>query len=298
MNSERSIPPQWENSAKYLRKIYEATPYFRGKWQIFNILGRRVRWKGYETEIFFDKGQRIALNVDDWIPYQIFLTGFYAIEYLHTQYFRNIVREGMVFFDVGANIGYYTIQAAARVGDNGGVYSFEPVRSTFEKLQKNILINSFRNVSANRLIIYEKECEMEIMPGDNGNTGSAKIPPKGVVSKMNAEKVKAVTLDGFVEKKGVEKIDLIKIDVEGSELSVLRGMKNILEKMSPRLLIELTENTLKAHGTSCREVLQYLKDSGYFPYNIRRGKEKKMNESAVARESLALFRKESKDCDS
>jgi len=293
VNAEKSnISPAREKSGKTFREIYEKTPHFRGKWQIFNLFGKSLRGKGYETVITFDMGQKICLCLDDWIPYQIFLTGYYAIEYRHTIYFRNLIKKGIVFFDVGANIGYYTLQASPRTGFEGKVFSFEPVSATYGKLVENISLNSLKNVFPQKLIVYEKECELEILPGDCGNTGSAKLAPANSASRSDAEKVRAVTLDSFVKENGVDRIDVVKIDVEGSEFSVLRGMKNILSEMNPKLLIELTEHTLKARGTSCEEVIAFLRGFGYEPYSVRSGEEKPADISKIRRESLVLFKKE------
>ncbi|RMF92192.1 MAG: FkbM family methyltransferase [Candidatus Schekmanbacteria bacterium] len=282
--------PFWDKMAKKLRSIYESTPYFKGKWQIFNLLGRFARWKGYRTEISFDLGEKIILDIDDWIPYQIFLTGYYAIEYLHTSYFRKIVKEGMVFFDVGANIGYYTLQAAVRVGKGGKVYAFEPVSSTYKKLKENVEINSLTNVVLCPFVIYEKEGEMEIALGDKGNSGSAKIPFPDNSCDERKEKVRAITLDNFVERNRINRVDLVKIDVEGCEYSVLKGMVKILSKLKPTILIELTENTLKARGTSSFEVINFLKGYGYCPYKIIRNGVKRIRRDFITGESLILFK--------
>ncbi len=99
-----------------------ALPFSPEMWRVgARLTGRWLTGRGYETTIRFDRGQRIVLQLDDWIPYQVFLTGMYAVEASATRFFHTLLRPGMVVVDVGANIGYYTLQAAVRIGPGGQV---------------------------------------------------------------------------------------------------------------------------------------------------------------------------------
>src|SRR5688572_20918112 len=104
----RPLPAGWQRAGR----LFRATPHFKDKWRLVNLFFRTLRGRGYTTAIPFDRGQLISLDLDDWIPYQIFLTGHYDVETHHTAFFRDAVTAGMTVLDVGAHIGYYTLQAA------------------------------------------------------------------------------------------------------------------------------------------------------------------------------------------
>ena len=95
-------------------------------------------------------GSGFVLQLDDWIPYQVFLTGMYAVEASATRFFHTLLRPGMVVLDVGANIGYYTLQAAVRVGPGGQVHAFEPVAASHARLVQNVRLNELTNLAAVR----------------------------------------------------------------------------------------------------------------------------------------------------
>lgn len=221
-----------------------------------------IRGKGYRLFIKYDEGQRIFLNLDDWIPVQMFWAGIYLAEKEETEYFRRLIKDGDIFLDVGANIGYYTLMAARRVGENGRVYAFEPAFDTYKFLKYNIKINKFDNILTYRLTVSDKSGYVNLNLGNKFNTGSSSvisIPPN---FSGKIEKVACITLDEFAKKEGIGKVDVIKIDVEGAELHVLKGARKLLEENKPRILLEMRRNS--------SAILKYLIELGYHP-EIREG---------------------------
>lgn len=254
-----------------------------------NLIGDFVRGKGYSVVINFDEGIRILLDLDDWIDYQIYCTGFYMIEVVHSKYFRRSIQDGFIFIDVGANKGYYTLQAANRVGLQGQVHAFEPVTNTFSHLQTNVALNDFTNVISNQTIVHDHSGELEIFIAEENNTGESSIQKPANFS-GRSEIIPCITLDEYIIENNINKVDLIKIDVEGSELSVLKGMQNILkrEKEGLQLLIEVNESHLLSNGTCSCEIYEYLRLFGFFPYIIT-GCEEIPNQT-FQDDSLVLFK--------
>lgn len=250
-----------------------------------------MRDKGYATIIRFDIGERIALELEDWVSYRIFLTGLYDGERGHTQFFRKTVREGMTVLDIGAHIGYYTLQAAVRVGSKGQVHAFEPVSETFTRLSHNIRLNGFQNVVANRCIVHDHSGDMRIVVADRHNLGSSSLLPFGENCRKKTETVGSITIDSYVAQKQLQQIHLAKIDVEGTELHVLKGMKKVLGQSQPQVLIEFDEELLRAHGSSSAEVSGFLKSFGYCPYRITRTGTIQKYLGDITRDNLLLFRK-------
>lgn len=147
------------------------------------------------------------------------------------------LRPGMVFYDLGANIGMFSILAARLVGQAGRVISFEPDPETAARLRRNIVRNGFQNVTV-------------IQAGVGSTTGTrtfsvadALSPDHGVgkfaAEDLGGEKilVNCISLDDFVD--DIDAPDAIKCDVEGAEVEVIRGAKKILQKKRPWIVCEL-----------------------------------------------------------
>ena len=141
-------------------------------------------------------------------------------------------RTSKVIFDIGANIGYYSIQFG-RILENGTVYSFEPMSYQFGVLKRNILLNGLGNVIANKTIISDTPKAIKrIYFSGMSNTGSSSLE----IGASDYEDVICTTVDDYCEVNNIGIIDLIKIDVEGHELCVLTGMEKMLNKGRVRSL--------------------------------------------------------------
>ena len=183
------------------------------------------------------KGKEV---VGDYIQKAIFLTGTYyeEEELLKIKKFLNMT-EGLSICDIGANIGNHTLFFTKEMHANH-VYSFEPVESTFNILQKNISINSLDNVSLYNVALGKTKGNGTINVRQENNCGANQIiPDENGTTKM-------ITLDSIYFDK---KIDFVKMDVEGFEKDVLRGAKIFFEKNSPALFIEIfQENYIEVNG--------------------------------------------------
>lgn len=148
--------------------------------------------------------------------------------------FKKYVKTGMTVIDIGAHIGLYTLLAARNVGDKGKVYSFEPTPRTFNLLRQNININFF--VRSNKIIheqlaITNKKGQVKFFIFKE-KTGHNSLHFSG--KKNNSILVKTTSLDAYL--KVNEKVDVVKIDAEGSEPQIIKGMKNII-KNNPKIII-------------------------------------------------------------
>ena len=178
--------------------------------------------------------------------------------------FKELLRPGDIFFDIGANVGVYTLLAASKVGSTGKVYSFEPVGANYNRLRHNISLNEFTNVITNKIAVSDVHEILKLFTSDKTNTGSASI------AEMNTwdggfEEVETTTIDDYVRKiKLSDDIRLIKIDVEGSELKVLDGMRQVLSRENaPHLLIEINSERLESVGATSRDIFVNLSKLNY-----------------------------------
>lgn len=168
-----------------------------------------------------------------------------------------LIEPGQTIYDVGANIGFFTLLCSRLVGPEGRVYAFEPIPENLATLRHNVVLNGLSNVT-----IVEQAL--------SSSTGTAEmfVSPWSAFHSLNVEgaskqanhgpeagqiEVQTVTLDEFVEREGVRAPDLLKIDVEGAELIVLEGGRATLRTVQPLLLCEL-HDTHAAYERFVREI--------------------------------------------
>ena len=176
-----------------------------------------------------------------------------------------------VAFDVGANIGLFTVMLAAL--DNVDVHAFEPVVSTFERLSSNVALNHFSsNIHLNLAAVGSKKGNVEFdiyakSPAINRLSNTSLVTSQSAAA--TRQKVSVINLDDYCQEKGIERIDFLKIDVEGMEAQVLQGAKKMLkaQKVSG-ILIEICPNNLKVTGNSVELLHSTILESGYLPYKL------------------------------
>lgn len=208
----------------------------------------------------------IACNLWDEVQFGIWWGGE-SYEIKQTRYFKSLLKPRSVVFDVGANVGYYSLIAAPLVGSGGRIYAFEPVSQQFGRLKDNALRNGFCQILPYKLALSDKPGEAVIHLEDEFNTGSASLRPAGPRNILD-EIVTCATLDDFVEAQALDRLDVIKIDVEGYESAVLKGGHKTLEMFHPVLLVEVREDMQRLAGFSRRELFDWLSARKYLPFRI------------------------------
>jgi FkbM family methyltransferase len=174
----------------------------------------------------------------------------------------NLLNPGDVFYDVGANVGFFTVIGAKIVGPTGQVYAFEPVPDNYSFLGKNIEINNFRNVSTHKYAISKSGGKGELFLSEysGGSTLSeASMPPdfKGTLP------VELATIDDLVVEKGFLPPSLVKIDVEGAEMDVIQGMVQTIEQYKPIIIYEIDDGDENAYIQKQQECDRFIQNFGY-----------------------------------
>ena len=179
---------------------------------------------------------------------------------------RHLAGPGSHVIDVGANFGLYTKFLAELVQPNGRVYTIEPIPLTYEILTSNVKRLKLRNVEPFNVAVSDDDADvkMEIPQYTSGgeNFYEARIVKTAKSPALRSVAVKARALDSLFGH--LRQIDFIKCDVEGHELSCLRGAAGILRKTKPAWLIEISGNPDDAKSPA-REVFHIMGDSGYLP---------------------------------
>jgi len=201
----------------------------------------------------------VMLNPADPVVSGALMLGVY--EKFETELMRKILKPGMTVLDVGANVGYYTAIAAYRVGNHGRVIAFEPDPVNFSFLNATIKANAFQNVSAHQAALGDRNDETTLFksPSNMGDHRMYAFPES-----TETITVPLMTLDDFVKSQGLQKIDVIKMDIQGAEGQALRGMMNALgAQKSVTLITEFWPKGLKAAGTDPRWFLETLHDLNF-----------------------------------
>jgi len=161
--------------------------------------------------------------------------------------FCSLIKEGMTVVDAGAFIGYYTLLASERVGNKGKVLSFEPDPINFKILSENIRINNIRNVKLFNKTLGAKFGKLYF---DRYSSDYVSISRRK--SKL---RIDVVPLDAIEQN-----VDLVKIDVIGAELEVLKGMESILNKGKVKVISEVYPDEEKKLGYSVEMLEKFLKE--------------------------------------
>jgi FkbM family methyltransferase len=155
--------------------------------------------------------------------------------------FLGLVRPGSTVLDVGANTGLFSLLAARREAA-ALVHALEPVSRVFRVLEGNIAANGLENVTCHRLACGEKAGRMTIhVPEDEAIPMMASLVAGWSVGRQRLEEVECVTVDGLVEEIRATRVDVLKIDAEGSEDGVLRGARTTLEQHRPFVFCEVLD---------------------------------------------------------
>ena len=173
------------------------------------------------------------------------------------------LKEGDIVLDIGSYCGTQTVFFSKLVGKTGAVFAFEPDAVTFQSLSKNIAEHKCSNITALNIGLYSSDGEIGFS-GDSGMGAS--------ISSEAAFKIKVRRLDAICKEYNLQKIDFIKMDIEGAEIDVLKSSKEVIQKYKPRFIIEphfidgiLNDNQIIAIFNELNYETQTLKQ-GSFDY--------------------------------
>lgn len=173
-----------------------------------------------------------------------------------SQLLKSLLRATDIVFDIGANIGWYTV-LCARIATQGRCHAFEPSPAAFGRLKKNCELNGL-NLRLNNVALADTEGTATLYSFKSLGLGFSSLSPLGRTDYSSAT-VRLTTLDGYVRENGIKKVDLIKMDVEGAEMSVLAGAEAVLRaEPAPIWLVEMNQHTAEKFGYRPEELLARL----------------------------------------
>jgi len=200
-------------------------------------------------------------------------------EVSETRFCINHIQPGMVIFDVGANIGLYTLLFAKLAGLTGSVHTFEPDIKNYRRLCANIYLNGFEDVvKVNRRAVFSRSqiVKLNTFP-DSVNAwhtlGNLELPDPWNTGKTikpsSIQEIEAVSLDDYCHNNGINHVDFLKVDVEGAELDVLQGATNLFHAGKIKcVMFEISLPQIQGMGHSPEDLYHFFHEHGYDIYQI------------------------------
>jgi len=205
---------------------------------------------------------RWVLDPSDWGESLLYWVGDYDI--WERYHIRRFLPDGSVMFDVGTRFGVYGLTLAHLAGPSVTVYCFEPNPVNYTRLNRNIALNGMRNLRTFQLGLGDWVGSARVVTNNDGDSGASSL--------AEGEGTLITTLDRFCEEHQIQRIDFMKVDIEGFEPRLLKAGQKSLDRFKPAMLIELNTQVLVRAGSSVEELLGSLRKLGYDFYVTERDK--------------------------
>jgi FkbM family methyltransferase len=211
-----------------------------------------------------EPGISFFLDPRDLIPIDILRTGQWQPEIWSS--IAPSLSDGSVFFDVGAHIGYFSMKASRKVGATGRVLSFEPNPETLKLLRDNVAANHTWNVLVEPIACTDRDQMLTLYAANIINTGASSLSSANATITAASPKpysVRGRPIDDVVRELNLARVDVIKVDVEGAEVSVMRGALDTLRRFHPKVVIEVSPRQLASFQTTPADLIALFESAGY-----------------------------------
>ncbi|MBM4431635.1 MAG: FkbM family methyltransferase [Chloroflexi bacterium] len=253
--------PYWMRA---LRWYSLHTPNPRGTYRLAAWLYTHRRIPKMEVGATLDRTLLLSLQLDRWIDYNMYVLGIYEAPL--AAFFRGSLEADSVFLDIGAYIGQYTL-LAAKHAPAGRVIAVEPHPESRQRLQANVARNSLSNVRILPWAAGQATSHLSFVLSEqaynSGLAGQNEPAPARTIE------VQVVPLDDIVQTAGLQRVDIIKIDVEGAEGPVLWGARHTLYHFRPLLILEIDRQREMAFGDYPEALMSNLREAQYDLYILQ-----------------------------
>ncbi|MFD5748401.1 FkbM family methyltransferase [Streptomyces sp. NPDC127033] len=212
-------------------------------------------------------GARFAVDTQDFIQRYLYIFGIWEPHI--TRWLQSRLKPGDAFVDVGANIGYYSVLASGLVGSTGRVVAIEASPTFHQRVVQHVRLNDCRNVRAVNSAVSDSRRAVTFVLASSANMGANSIVPYDGPAESSFE-TEAVPLTELLEPDDISRARVIKIDVEGAEGAVVRGLAPLLDRLRPdvEIAVEVAPGRMAQLGDSAEELLTTMRDHGFHTYRI------------------------------
>lgn len=246
----------------FLVLVCRHTPNFRGKWRLEAWLEKnKDKYVDHNPVTYRVQGRQF--KVDPRTNFHLYMYGPRKNETIVPLIYR-YAKPGTATIDVGAHNGYFTICLSDAVGSNGTVHAFEASPVIYAELERTIEINRLHNVQSINKAVSDTTEAIQFYLAPNWKSEVSSMRP-GEGSRLTID---ATSLDAVMPE--TKTVSFVKIDVEGAEMKVLKGMSSIISRNHPVMVIEVSDPWLKELGSSSAEVFEFLHANNYQIFEIRK----------------------------
>ena len=272
---------------KILAFLCNSLPFFLEYTRNHNTKGKGqiCKYLKLKNELLAEcNGIKYSLNLRDDVQQQIYMNVY---EKFNVKFILSLLRQGYTFLDAGANVGAYTLQVAKKLGSGDNIYSFEPEPDNFKRLDYNCKLNPFsKTVNRYQVALTNYNGTAALHKSEDFHSGWHSLTEFKDISIGKIE-VSAVTLDSFIEKLGINKIDLVKIDVEANEFELLEGAENCLkEKIFTKIFIEFNGSRLAEKDKTFKDFIDLFEKYKYYPQRINLEMARKLLNGTLKQEKI------------
>lgn len=227
-------------------------------------------WRAYSSVVKTVFGARIGIRFPDTIQTKLFYFGIWEPQL--TNFISSRLKKGDHFVDVGSNIGYFSLLASTLVGSEGKVFAIEASPTIFKLLNKNIQLNGFANIRTFNLAASDSHGSLNLYMAPDENIGHSTTVTS--IAKTDGHKFEAVVpampLPNIIGEENLLNARIIKIDVEGAEVSVIHGISRLLKNFSEQTewVIELTPDGTKSKDAEILQLIDDFRNAGYHLYEL------------------------------
>ena len=256
----------------FFRLYFQYFPINKGKGRLWNRIesSKYVRSLDIEVPARLKTGAVLYGTLRDTIHRQVFFFGVWEREL--TAYYKNILRDGDVVIDIGANVGTHALLASHLVGPRGRVHAIEASPSIFRQLERNLRASHAHNVTAYNVAVLDRPQTVPIFLYDSSNLGkTTTIPSEGLKPNFTKEgMIEGRPLSDIVSLDEIRAARLIKIDVEGAEWLVIKGINDILPilRRDAQIIVEFTSLTFSDFAISPDEFLKVFEAHQFVPWHL------------------------------
>jgi FkbM family methyltransferase len=176
--------------------------------------------------------------------------------------FAQHLKTGAVFYDIGANVGFFSIVAAKLVGDSGKVIAFEPGKDNAQAIRHNGALNNFKQIEVIEKAISNNSGSGQLLLAkySGGHALATADAPPDLAGEITVD---VVSIDDLIAQKLIEPPNFVKVDVEGAELDVLKGMKETIKTYQPTIIYEVDDGDRTAYERKYQELADFMHSLDY-----------------------------------
>jgi FkbM family methyltransferase len=239
---------------KFTKK--KLTQFLRRKYWNYSYKGKSEVLKCLQSEI-----GTLMVRIGEDVGGNIFADGVH--EYEETVFMKNVLEQDWVCLDIGANIGYFSV-LMSKLCTSGKVIAVEPIPENVDVILSNIDINNLTNLNVEAAAIDKVSGSREFaVMDDSAYSGFVSTKRRDTLKLIEVKTIRPFDL---LLKHGVERLDFVKIDVEGAEFDIFMACQEMFEKFKPKyILSEMNQGNLEAYGASLAVLMNLMEDYGYVP---------------------------------